>query len=100
MKKKNMKNVTVTTEKVDAKEVRNEYKEPVFVDVKPASVSQYWKSLSFKKKIGLILGTIGVAAAGYFVGRSIIGSEAETETLELPSDVVDINETEIEDEVE
>ena len=96
--------VKVTTEKkvVDAEEVKD--KELVFVEAKPDSVRQCWKNLSFKKKIGLILGTIGAAAgasaAGYFAGRAItMASKAETaETLELPSDVIETSVSK--DEVE
>lgn len=97
------KNVDVkVTKVVDAEEVKD--KEPVFVEVKPDGIRQYWKNLSFKKKLGLILGTVGAAAGaaagGYFVGRNM-ASKAETETLELPStDVVETIENEVSDEVE
>lgn len=100
-----MKNENVdvkVTKVVDAEEVKD--KEPVFVEVKPDGIRQYWKNLSFKKKLGLILGTVGAAAGaaagGYFVGRNM-ASKAETETLELPStDVVETIENEVSDEVE
>lgn len=87
--------VKVTERKVvDAEEVVDaKDKEPVFVEVKPASVRQYWKSLSFKKKLGLILGTVsaaaGAAAGGYFVGKTMA---SKAKTLELPSDVIIENE--------
>ena len=103
-KNKNV-NVKVTKKVVDAEEVVDaEDKEPVFVEVKPASIREYWKNLSFKKKLGLVLGTLGAAAGaaagGYFVGRNM-ASKAETETLELPDDdVVETDEIETNDEVE
>lgn len=82
--------VKVTKKVVNAEEVVNsEDKEPVFVEVKRDGIREYWKNLSFKKKLGLVLGTLGAAAgaaaSGYFVGRAMT-SKAETETLELPSD--------------
>lgn len=94
--------VKVTERKVvDAEEVVDaKDKKPVFVEVHPASVRQYWKSLSFKKKLGLILGTVGTAAGaaagGYFVGKAMA---SKAETLELPSDVIIENEIS-KDEVE
>lgn len=102
---KNVDDVKVTKKVVDAEEVKGEHKEPVFVEVKRDGIREYWKNLSFKKKLGLVLGTLGAAAGaaagGYFVGRNI-ASKAETETLELPSDdVVDGEiETSVKDEVE
>ena len=101
MKNKNV-DVKVTKKVVDAEEVKGEYEEPIFVEVKRDGIKQYWKSLSFKKKLGLILGTFGAAAGaaagGYFFGRSI--TKAETaKTLELPSDVIIENEVS-NDEVE
>lgn len=102
MKNKN-KNVDVkVTKVVDAEKVKD--KEPVFVEVKRDGIRQYWKNLSFKKKLGLVLGAVGAAAgaaaSGYFVGKTM-ASKAETETLELPSDDVIETTDEIEtDEVE
>ena len=101
-----MKNVDakVTTEKkvVDAKEV-DEGKKLVFVEVKPASIRQYWKQLSLNQKLGLVLGVagaaVGAAAGGYFAGRSITKALASKETAE--TETVDVIETEISnDEVE
>lgn len=90
---KNVDDVKVTKKVIDAEEVKG--KEPVFVEVKPASVRQFWNNLSFKKKLGLVLGVVGAAAgaatSGYFVGKTM-ASKAETETLELP-DVVETDET-------
>lgn len=97
--------VKVTERKVvDAEEVVDaKDKEPVFVEVKPASVRQYWKSLSFKKKLGLVLGTVAGAAAsgccGYFIARAITSKVETAKTLELPSDVIIENEIS-KDEVE
>lgn len=94
MKNKNV-DVKVTERKVvDAKEVVDgKDKEPVFVEVKPVSVREFWKSLSFKKKLGLVLGSVAGAAAGgccgYFIGRAITSKAATAETLELPSDVIE-----------
>lgn len=96
--------VKVTERKVvDAEVVDAKDKELGFVEVKPASVRQYWKSLSFKKKLGLILGTVGAAAGaaagGYFVGKTMASKAETAETLELPSDVIIENEIS-KDEVE
>lgn len=99
MKNKNKnknKNVDVkVTEKkvVDAEEVKDEDEETAFIEVYPASVREFWENLSFKKKLGLILGTVGAAAGaaagGYFVGRAMASKAETAETLELPSDVIE-----------